>query len=167
MFDYEGYTKARQAMTYKNWLDSALDLQKLQGATVQAVHMQLDEGRELPNREVNDYWSEMVKRQPYELVLQTETHWWLFYHEQDCCESVYVQDVTGDLQDLIGSPITLAAESVSELQSSDAHIIGTATFYKFATLKGYVDIRWLGESNGYYSESVEHVCIPRPQCLPS
>jgi hypothetical protein len=73
-------------------------------------------------------------------------------HEQDCCEDVYIESIVGKLEDLIGSPITMA-EVVTEEGENDG---GTYTwsFYKLATTHGYVTIRWNGESNGYYSEEV-------------
>lgn len=32
---------------------------------------------------------------------------WEMYHDQDCCESVTIDDINGDLDDLIGSNNTL------------------------------------------------------------
>lgn len=75
-----------------------------------------------------------------------------FFHDQDCCEYVSIEDVAGDLQDLVGSPILMSEEVKSNPPPSSA--LGTWTFYKFATVKGYVTVRWYGESNGYYSEDV-------------
>lgn len=83
------------------------------------------------------------------------------YHEQDCCESVTLEDVIGDLEDLVGSEILIAEEVDGETPvdhkfeyEPDSY---TWTFYKFATRKGYVDLRWFGQSNGYYSESVSFI----------
>ena len=82
----------------------------------------------------------------------------MFSHEQDCCERVDINDIVGDLEDLVGEPLLVAEEVQGETPvdfNERDHESVTWTFYKFATRKGYVDVRWLGESNGYYSEGVD------------
>jgi len=80
------------------------------------------------------------------------------YHDQDCCESVYLLDVVGDMQDLVGLPVLEANEESSEVDPEGAVPSSqgsfTWTFYEFVTFKGRVTLRWHGSSNGYYSERV-------------
>lgn len=93
----------------------------------------------------------------------------MMYHYQEGCESVFIEEIHGDMDDLIGNPVTLSeciSNSMSEHEtnatmavinpigqySDECHLW---TFYKICTIKGCVTIRWLGESNGYYSMDVD------------
>ncbi len=92
------------------------------------------------------------------------------YHGQECCEDVWLEDVCGDLDDLIESDILIAEfatnqdEPIGEPYNRGLVEKGqdftnhwrslTWSFYKLATIKGYVTFTWKGMSNGYYSEKV-------------
>lgn len=124
------------------------DIQKLLGKTLKKI-----DGLEKFSKEAYFY---------------TENEKYKMYHEQDCVENVLIEDVCGEVSDLIGVPILLAEEVTSQENPADAEkqIIEdqddsfTWTFYRLSTMKGDVTIRWYGESNGCgYSESVDFVQI--------
>jgi len=84
----------------------------------------------------------------------------------DDCSAPELIDIVGDLQDLVGHPL-LQAESVQSKaklsnrykfsrKKADTHTKSMWTYYKFATIKGHVHLRWLGESD-YYSVEVDFV----------
>ena len=89
----------------------------------------------------------------------------MLWHEQDCCERVTVDDICGDWEEILNSPILKAEETTNtpdgfvdpylpkgpECSYTDSY---TWTFYRITTMLGRVVIRWYGTSNGYYSERV-------------
>ena len=79
---------------------------------------------------------------------------YVLYHEQNCCESVVVEEIIGDLEDLENLPLLIAREDSNADGPETNDESYTWTFYNFATYKGYVTIRFYGSSNGYYSEDV-------------
>jgi hypothetical protein len=92
---------------------------------------------------------------------------YLFLHKQDCCESVTIHSIEGDLISLLNekikdfrfeshkdeSPDDFTKKVVKEEEySSDSF---TWTILTFKTETKEVKVRWLGVSNGYYSEDVD------------
>lgn len=89
-----------------------------------------------------------------ELIFELENgKSYIFYHSQDCCEFVYVEDINGDINSIIGEEILKFEERTQN--DENACESGTWTFYDIETLTKHIQIRWYGESNGYYSESVD------------
>lgn len=84
---------------------------------------------------------------------------WSMYHSQDCCESVDIVDVVGDVDDLCGLVIDAREESRDAQQDEIDNDSGLWTFYIVQTDRGAVTLRWLGTSNGYYSERVDFECL--------
>lgn len=81
-----------------------------------------------------------------------------FLHEQSCCENVQIEDLDNEKDVLVGSPLLVAEERISDA-ATDEDESATWTFYTFATVKGTLTVRWLGTSNGCYSESVSLVRV--------
>lgn len=82
------------------------------------------------------------------------------YHEQDCCECVYLVDVVGDPVDILGEEILEAYSSSKD--DPDCCESGTWTFYNIRSRIGGVTLRWHGSSNGYYSEGVSFIDLKEP-----
>lgn len=84
---------------------------------------------------------------------------YLLWYQGDCCATCHIEDICGDLDDLIGHPLLVAEVSTNTNEnppgiSPEYQDSFTWTYYKLDTIKGGVTIRWYGESNGYYSEEV-------------
>ena len=110
----------------------AINIEQIKGMTITAV---------------------VYKESGESLLIHLNTHVLEMLHHQDCCETVYLADVVGSFEDLIGYPLLEVSETIvnNELIGESS----TASYYNFNTVKASVQLRWVGESNGYYSETVD------------
>lgn len=82
-----------------------------------------------------------------------------FYHSQDCCETVQIEDIVGELNNHIGRTINgISIKTNSDDPAPDDGYDPESYTWTYITIKttaGYIDLRFFGSSNGYYSESVD------------
>ncbi len=99
------------------------------------------------------------------IEFETEDGVFEMFHSQDCCESVVIYQIDGDLQSLVGSPLVIAKESSSpdspyKIEKPEySEESETWTTYTFETKNAKVRIVWHGSSNSYYSESVQIIKV--------
>ena len=72
---------------------SATPIEQLQGMTITAV---------------------VYDEQNESLLIHLNTHVLEMIHHQDCCETVYLADVVGSFEDLIGYPLLEVSESITK-----------------------------------------------------
>lgn len=95
----------------------------------------------------------------WETIITTESGKAIkIYHEQDCCEHVSIED--SEVDDIVGGYCHFAGFVDGETpvnRTNDDYYEENQTwsFLKIETSKGSIWQRWLGESNGYYSERVD------------
>lgn len=101
-----------------------------------------------------------VDEYDHQIRVETESgRVFLIYHKQDCCESVRLVDINGNIKHLEGKVI----EDFSHMSKRYSNEYGnseTTTIITFFVDDSTVTTRLIGESNGYYSEeiSVEEIC---------
>ena len=115
----------------------AINIEQIKGMTITAV---------------------VYKESGESLLIHLNTHVLEMGHHQDCCETVYLADVVGSFEDFIGYPLLEVSETIvnNELIGESS----TASYYNFKTVKANVQLRWIGESTGYYSETVDCYLYP-------
>jgi hypothetical protein len=90
----------------------------------------------------------------YQVVFQTKSgKKFKLFHRQDCCESVYLADVYGRVEDILNKKILDVDSSSVNLnpEYGDNHY----QIYRITTQEGELSFRFSGSSNGYYSTAVD------------
>jgi len=90
-------------------------------------------------------------------------------HHSECCELVYLQDICGDINDILHHRIVSAVEASSEAIPDGDDDSSSWTFYRIATNFGTtLVLRWYGSSNGCYSETADlEILVKREPYIPN
>jgi hypothetical protein len=97
-----------------------------------------------------------IDREKDQILLTTRSgRQFLIHHEQDCCETVEIVGQDGCFLKLVGKPIVEAREIAIDTTKDDSLGTETTTTLIFRVDDQTVISRWVGDSNGYYSESVD------------
>jgi hypothetical protein len=83
------------------------------------------------------------------LFIDSDDKKYLMWHDQDFNERMYIENICGDLDDILNSPILFVDETIIDNKESHEKF----TFYRLATTKGSVTVRWCGEYNSRSSVS--------------
>ncbi|ELX1807812.1 hypothetical protein ONM54_005504, partial [Escherichia coli] len=92
------------------------------------------------NEMLGHTFKEVVKNENDELVFRGDYSrgaWgtvFTFFHFQEGCEKVWIEDIVGDLDDLKDEPLTEAEVVTEECDVGEGH--QTWSFFKFGTSKG-------------------------------
>jgi hypothetical protein len=97
-----------------------------------------------------------IDREKDQILLTTRSgRQFLIHHEQDCCETVEIVGQDGCFIRLVGKPIVEAREIAIDTTKDDSYGTETTTTLIFRVDGETVISRWVGDSNGYYSDSVD------------
>lgn len=102
------------------------------------------------------------------LVFHTNDGIYYFDPEGDCCAHIYLEDIIGDVKDLLDTPVLQAEKIESDQVSKEEYDkivdgqwdVSVWCFYKLVTINGYVTFRILDHNNGYYSTSLDFKKLP-------
>ena len=97
-----------------------------------------------------------IDREENQILLTTRSgRKFVVYHEQDCCETVAISGQDGSFDKLIGKPLIEARDFAVDTTEEGIDDSQTTTTLVFRVDDQTVISRWIGDSNGYYSESVD------------
>lgn len=99
-----------------------------------------------------------LKEYSEEVIFHTkEKRTFKLFHNYDCCENVLLADICGTTA-LTGKVLSatmknnIGKQNVKTDLSAFDDCSTTWTFYDIQTNKGFLTLRWFGNSNGCYSE---------------